>query len=273
MPQQIMRERKITMIEEIRPYLKALKLRKIEQILESELKRAQSKKTSYSSFLLNLLKEEYEYRRQRAIENRMKQAGLSERWALETFPFHLQKGVNKKQIYELAELDFIRQTENIIMIGPTGVGKTGLSEAILLKAIYEGYSGRSIKARDLFDELGESLSDRSSRPLIKRLSRIDVLLIDELGYVELLAEQCNLFFRLIENRHLRKPTMITTNLGFREWAKFLGNIPLVSALLNRLLHKCHTIIINGPSLRVPKYKIPKEAYEHNEEGPPSKTKD
>jgi len=257
------------MIEEIRPYLTALKLKKIEEILEHELKRTRSKKVSYSSFLLNLLKQEYEYKRQRTIANRIKQAGLSEQWTLETFPFKLQKGIDKKQIYEFAELDFIRQAENIVMIGSTGVGKTGLSEAILLKAIYGGYTAKKIKASDLFEELRESISDRSSRTLINRLTRIDALLIDEFGYMNLNSEQCNLFFKLIDNRHLKKSTMITTNLGFQEWANFLGKSPLVSALLNRLLHKCHTVIINGPSLSVPKYKIPKEAYTSSEKKKPS----
>lgn len=235
----------------------------MEEIIEGELKKAQSKKISYSAFLLSLLKQEHEDKRQRSIENRIKESGITDRWSLDTFPFHLQKCVNKKHIYELAELDFVRQAENIVMIGKTGVGKTGLCEAIVLKAIYAGYSGRVVKAQDLFDDLRASLADRSARTYIKRLSRVDILLIDELGYLDLRQEQCNLFFRLIENRHLKKSTLVSTNIGFREWKKFLGNGPMVDALLNRLLHKCHTIVINGRPIRVPKYKVPEEAFTSN----------
>ena len=96
-----------------------------------------------------------------------------------------------------------------------------------------------------------SLADRSTRQLLNRLMRLDVLLIDELGYLTLKPEQSNIFFKLMEERYHRHATIITTNLGYSEWGNFLGNASMVDALLSRVRHYCHTIEINGPSLREP----------------------
>jgi DNA replication protein DnaC len=181
----------------------------------------------------------------------MRRANLPERWTLETFPFARQPGVNRKQIRGFAELEFIAKAENIVFCGKTGVGKTGLACGLLLKALENGYRCQFIKAQDLFDEMYASLADRSTRQLLKRLVRLDVLLIDEFGYLNLKPEQSNIFFKLMEERYRQHPTIITTNLGYDEWPNFLGNRPMVEALLSRLRHQCHTVPIDGPSLREP----------------------
>lgn len=245
------------MIEKIHTHLDALKLRKMREVLAVELRQAQNNKPSYSAFLLSLLRQEHEDKRRRALESRLKRARLPEQWSLDTYPWHIQTCISQKQHYQFAELDFIDRAENIVWIGGTGVGKTGLATSILIKALYAGKSGEIIKAQDLFEEFGASLMDRSTRRLLKRLSSLDVLLVDELGYVAPKPEQTNTFFRLIENRYNRKPTLVTSNLGYREWPQFLGNVPLAGALLRRLLHNCHTITFNkGVNLSKPKYRVP-----------------
>jgi len=145
----------------------------------------------------------------------------------------------------------VTKKENIVFIGPTGVGKSGLASGILLKAIENGYRWQFIRAQDLFDEMYASLADRSTRQLLKRLARLDVLLVDELGYLNLKPEQSNIFFKLMEERYHRRPSIITSNLDYDEWPNFLGNRAMVEALLSRLRHYCHTVRINGPSLRDP----------------------
>lgn len=245
------------MIDEIYTCLEALKLRKMREIAEVELRTAQTKKSSYSAFLLGLLRQEHEDKRRRAIESRIRQASLPERWTLETYPFNLQPCISKKQHQELAELDFLARGENIVWMGGTGVGKTGLASSILLKALYAGRSGKLIKAQDLFDEFSASVADRTTQALLKRLAHLDVLLIDELGYVTPQPGQINHFFRLVESRYGKRPTLITTNLGYKEWPKFLGNGPMAGALLRRLLHTCHTITFpKGVNLSKPKYDMP-----------------
>jgi DNA replication protein DnaC len=239
------------MTEELEQLLKNLKLRRILEIYDEQLRAAEKKDLSYSGFVTTLMRAQWHARQEAALEWRIRRANLPERWSLETFPFPRQPGVNRKQIRAFAELEFIPKSENIVFIGPTGVGKTGLACGILLKALENGYRCQFIRAQDLFDEMYASLADRSSRQLLKRLARLDVLQIDEFGYLNLKPEQSNIFFKLMEERYHRRSTIITTNLDYDEWHNFLGRPPMVEALLSRLRHYCHTIRIKGPSLRDP----------------------
>jgi DNA replication protein DnaC len=239
------------MTEELEQLLKNLHLKKILDLLDDETKRADREQIPYQEFLLRLVRPQYYAKQEKALEWRIKNANLPERWTLETFPFKTQTGVDPRQIKTLAELDFIPKAENIVFIGPTGVGKTGLASALLLKALQNGYRGQFVRAQDLFDEMYASLADRSSRKLLNKLANLDLLLIDEMGYLNLRPEQTNIFFKLMEERYNRRATLITTNLDYDEWHEFLGKRSMVEALLSRLRHRCHTLRIDGPSLREP----------------------
>ena len=239
------------MTDEIEQLLRNLHLKEIAAIIDDELAHADTHDLSYGAFLARLLRAQYHHRQEAALAWRIKQAHLPEVWTLESFPFKRQPGVNPKQMRALADLEFVVKAENIVLLGPTGVGKTGLAAGLLLKAIQNGYRGRFIRAQDLFDEMYASLADRSTRQLLNTLIRIDCLVIDELGYINLRPEQTNIFFKLMEERYRHKPTIITSNLDYPEWQTFLGNKALVEALLSRLRHQCHTIRIDGPSLREP----------------------
>ncbi len=237
------------MTDELAQLLHNLHLGRIAQILDEALVETDQTQRTPSDFLARLLRAQWHHRQETALAWRIKQAKMPQAWTLESFPFKKQPGVNARAMRTLAELDFVPKAENLVFIGNTGVGKTGLASAILLKAIQNGYRALFIRAQDLFDEMYASLADRSSRHLLARLSRIDVLLIDELGYLNLRPEQTNIFFKLMEERYTRRPTIITTNLDYAEWPGLLGNPALVDALLSRLRHRCHTVRIDGPSLR------------------------
>ena len=245
------KEAQMKMNEELEQLLKNLKLRRILEVYEDQLRAAEKEDVSYTEFAARLLRAQWHTRQETALEWRIRRANLPERWSLETFPYARQPGVSRKQIRAFAELDFIQKAENIVFIGPTAVGKSGLASGIMLKALENGYRCEFVKAQDLFDDMYASLADRSSRQLLKRLARLDLLLIDELGYLNLKPEQSNIFFKLMEERYRRKPTIITSNLGYDEWQNFLGNRMMVDALLSRLRHYCHTVHIDGPSLRDP----------------------
>src|SRR5690606_24035653 len=169
--------------EELEQLLVNLKLTTVARRLKEFLAAAERDGTPLATVLAQLLRAEWQARQQAALEARLKRAQLPDVWTLETFPFKVQPGVRERQIRTLAELDFIPKAENIVFIGETGVGKTGLMSALVLKAVQNGYRARFIKAQDLFDELYASLADRSTRRLVRSLASIDVLAIDELGYL------------------------------------------------------------------------------------------
>lgn len=231
--------------------LTSLRLPRLRKVIDQELARAEKTQPSYRELIARLLREEVHAQREQRTASRVKRAKLPESWTLETFPFDRQPGVSAAAVKQLAELSFLERRQNLVLIGPTGVGKTGIALSLMRKAVQNGYRGRFIKAPDLFDELWSSVADRSSRKLLDHLSRLDLLAIDEMGYLNLRPEQCNLFFKLMEERYNRRSTILTTNLDYDAWYSFLGQKEMVSALLDRLRHHCVTMRIDGPSLRTP----------------------
>ena len=196
------------MTEELEQLMKNLRLKRMLEIYAEQLRTADKEDVTYTEFLTRLLRTEWHSKQQQSLQARIKRASLPESWSLETFPYARQPGVNRKQIRGFAELDFIPKAENIVFVGKTGVGKTGLACGILLKALENGYRGQFIRAQDLFDEMYASLADRSSRKLLNRLVKLDVLVIDEMGYLNVKPEQANIFFKLMEERYRRRPTLI-----------------------------------------------------------------
>ncbi len=161
------------MNDDLAQLCQSLKLRRIPKILDRELRRAEKQAPAYDEFLARLLREELHAYQERSLEHRIRRARLPERWALETFPFDRQPGVRKAALLQLGSLDFVPRAENLVFIGDTGVGKTGLASGLLLKALENGYRGLFVKAQDLFDEMYTTLADRSTRKLLDRLIRIE----------------------------------------------------------------------------------------------------
>jgi DNA replication protein DnaC len=142
--------------------------------------------------------------------------------------------------------------QNMVWLGPTGCGKTGLATSFLLQAIDRGYRGYFTTFPERIAELFSSLADRSEQKVLRRYQAYDCLLIDEVGYIEVEPAQVGLFFTLIEKRHKQKTTFITSNLGFREWGSFLKNNHLTAALIDRLTENSHVIHMKDcKSLRDP----------------------
>ena len=237
------------MHDKLQQLLTELRFNGMAHALDTELERAEREATPVSDTLYRLLVQEAAQRRERSLAYRLDQAHLPWRWTLESFPFARQPGVNKAQILTLAGLDFLRRGDNVLLIGRPGTGKSGLAIGLLREACLNGYRGRFYSAQTLLDELYTSLADRSTTRLLTRLSLLQPLVIDELGYLTLKPEQINAFFRLMDQRYNRVSTIITSNLDTAEWYELFQKKPLVDALLDRLQHHCITIRIDGPSLR------------------------
>jgi len=201
--------------------------------------------------LRHVLDEEVKLKRINAREHRLKRAGIPDPLVMETYPFHKQPNLNKKRILSLYDaFDYMGKSQNLIWLGPTGCGKTGLATSFLIQAIHRGHTGRYVLFPELIGELFHSVADHSEAKVLKRYLSYDCLLIDELGYVEVEAIQIGLFFTLMQKRHRRKPTLITSNLGFSEWQSFLKNDHLAAALIDRLTENSHVINMkNCKSLR------------------------
>src|SRR5437867_136425 len=216
-----MATRNPAMSEELEQLLKNLKLRRMLEIYEEQLRAAEKQDVTYSEFLTRLLRAQWHHRQESALEYRIRRANLPERWSLETFPFDRQPGVSRKQIRTFAELDFLAKAENIIFIGPTAVGKSGLATGLVLKALENGYRCQFIRAQDLFDEMYASLADRSSRQLVKRLARLDILYIDELGYLNrvCLPSNCRSGTRISDSG---ADTVVVARCGIKDKDKCLS---------------------------------------------------
>lgn len=246
------------MDEELVKTLKYLRLGGLLAHWDEYLALAQKKRFSPVRLLKHVLGEEEKIRRENARELRLKRARIPELLVMETYPFKKQPKFNKKKILSLYDaFDYIEKSQNIIWIGPTGAGKTGLATSFLIQAINRGYTGRHVLFPELVAELYASVADHSEETVIKRYLSYDCLLIDEVGYVEVEAVQVGLFFTLMHKRHRKKPTLITSNLGFSEWRSFLKNDHLTAALIDRLTEQSHVINMkNCDSLRPKPHEIP-----------------
>lgn len=212
---------------------------------------ARKKRTSLVRLLMTVLEDEVQAKRGRALERRLRLARIPEMLLMDTFPFDRQPKLDRNRILSLYDaFDFMEKAQNIIWLGPTGCGKTGLATGFLIEAIHRGHTGRHVLFPDLVAELYASVADHSEQTVIKRYLAYDCLLIDEVGYVEVEPTQVGLFFTLLHRRHHKRSTLITSNMGFGEWRTFLKNDHLTAALIDRLTEDSNVINMrNCKSLR------------------------
>ena len=227
---------------ELTKTLKDLRLWGLQRHWDEYLALAQEQDFSPVRLLRYVVEEEGKLHRDNARRLRLKRADIPELFLMETFPFEQQPKLDKKKILSLYDgFDYMTQNRNCLWLGPTGCGKTGLATGFLIQAIQRGYTGRFIRFPDLISELFRSVADHSEAGVLKRYVSYDCLLVDEIGYVETEPVQVGLFFTLMHQRHRRKPTLVTSNLGFSEWRSFLKNDHLTAALIDRLTENSHVI--------------------------------
>jgi len=230
------------MNEQLREQLKYLRLTGLLAHWDQYIEQARKSNFSHVRLLKHIVQKEYEIKKENSRKTRLARAKIPEKLVMETFPFQKQPNLNKKKLTNIYDaFDYLRKNQNIIWIGPTGTGKTGLATAFLIQAINHGHNGRFILFPELIEMLYKSIADHSEAKVIKTFAAYDCLLIDEMSYTEMEPVQVGLFFSLMHKRHKRKSTLITSNLGFQKWTNFLKNEQLTAALVDRLTENSHVI--------------------------------
>lgn len=217
---------------------------------EAEADRAAKSESTYSAYLARLVEAELADKTDRSVNARTARARFPMLRTLEEFDFAFQPGLSAPRIRELANLGFIDQAANIVMVGGPGVGKTHLAIALGLRACQARRSVLFVSAPQLLDQLVAADVSHTLGKLLDQLGRLDLLVIDELGYLPMDARRANLFFQLVALKYTKSSLLVTSNVAFDGWGKLFGDEVIASAILDRLLHVSHVFAINGPSYRL-----------------------
>ena len=245
--------------ERLYTYLKRLKLRKTRELLEAGQEEVLSGFSDPLELIFDIAEREVSAREETRKQRRFKKAGFPSIKTIADFDFGAQQTVDEPKIRTLSRLDFMNKSENVVFLGPPGVGKTHLAIALGVSAIEGGYDVLFSTAEQLVDTLYASLADGTFKQRLGRYGKYDLLIIDELGFLNLDRTASNHFFQVINQAYEHQSIILTSNRPFQEWAGLFDDSIVVSAILDRLLHHAHLFNLKGHSYRLkdklqPKHK-------------------
>jgi len=236
--------------DRIRSHATRLGLTHLTETITALVERAETAQLGYLEFVDLLLEEEVGLRESRRFRNALKLSGLPHHKTLDEFDFAFQPDLDGRKVRDLATLEFIRAKSNVALLGPPGVGKTMLAVALAVAACQAGFSIYFTTLDDLVRRLRTAEATGRFNRQLQAFLRPAVLVVDEVGYLPLDRAEANMFFQLITRRYERGTMIVTSNKSFTEWGGVLGDDVLATAILDRLLHHCDVIAINGPSYRL-----------------------
>lgn len=227
-----------------------LKLDKMKDYYPNYVEISTKRNKSLTESLLELTEKEIEYRNERASQIQITVSAFPYKKGIDDFDFDYQPSINKQEILELNNLGFLSRHENILFVGPSGVGKTHLATSIGITAAKKRYSVYFISCHDLITQLNKAHYENKLEARIKHFCRYELLIIDEIGYLPVDKQGSNLFFQLIAKRYEKHSTIITTNQTFNKWGEVFNDSIIANAILDRLLHHSTVINIKGTSYRI-----------------------
>lgn len=227
-----------------------LKLDKIKELYPNYVEIISKGNYTFTDALYELTEKEIEYRNERASQIQITVSAFPYKKEIEDFDFNYQPSINKNEILELNTLGFIDRKENILFVGPSGVGKTHLATSLGITAAKNRYSVYFISCHDLITQLNKAHYENKLEQRLKHFSKYQLLIIDEIGYLPVDKQGANLFFQLIAKRYEKHSTIITTNMNFSKWGDVFSDNILANAILDRLLHHSTVINISGNSYRI-----------------------
>jgi DNA replication protein DnaC len=240
--------------ERLHNNLQYLKLDTIEEFLDNCLELAARDSKTTMEVLDYLFEQERKHREAVAIERRMKSAVFPVKKTLEDFDFEFQSSIDKKIIEDLATLRFVHNAENVVFLGPPGVGKSHIAIALGIEATKAGFSVYFTNAGNLIERLKIATKEGVLEKKLKDFTKYNLLIVDEIGYLPFDEEGAHCLFQLISKRHEKRSTIFTSNKSYGEWGEIFKDHVIAAAVLDRILHHCTTISIKGESYRLKERK-------------------